>query len=168
MKKYVVGSTRHPFFKAAIATCIALLQAAPIASAADGDWLLHGRDAGEQRFSPLKSIDTSNVARLGLAWQADLDSTRGLEGTPIVERLNPMHIGKDVELQLKNDLTGEMEACKVYNAAIKECEQYSDNGSRELLESILKDEEAHVDWLEAQLDQVSQMGIQIYLSQQKS
>jgi bacterioferritin len=91
-----------------------------------------------------------------------------LEGTPIVERLNPLHIGKDVELQLKNDLTGEMDACKAYNAAIKECEQYSDNGSRELLESILKDEEAHVDWLEAQLDQITQMGIQIYLSQQKS
>jgi bacterioferritin len=44
--------------------------------------------------------------------------------------------------------------------------EVKDNGTREMLESILKDEEAHIDWIEAQLDQISQMGIQIYLSEQ--
>jgi bacterioferritin len=41
-----------------------------------------------------------------------------------------------------------------------------DNGTRELLESILKDEEDHIDWIEAQLDQIKQMGIRNYLVEQ--
>ncbi|CAN7305506.1 PQQ-dependent dehydrogenase, methanol/ethanol family [Phenylobacterium sp. LjRoot225] len=52
----------------------------------DQDWPLHGRDAGEQRFSPLQQVDAKTVSRLGVAWYADFDarSLRGVEGTPIV------------------------------------------------------------------------------------
>jgi glucose dehydrogenase len=56
-------------------------------AAADADtpnWLTHGRTYAEQRFSPLKSIDESNVAQLGLAWYYDLGTTRGVEATPLV------------------------------------------------------------------------------------
>ena len=60
----------------------------------------------------------------------------------------------------------EATAVKAYNKAIAQTVQLGDNGSRELLESILKDEEDHIDWLEAQLDQVKQMGVQNYLAQQ--
>jgi len=49
-----------------------------------GSWLAHGRTWDEQRFSPLTQIHRDNVARLGLAWEADMDSVRGLEATPIV------------------------------------------------------------------------------------
>jgi quinohemoprotein ethanol dehydrogenase len=49
-----------------------------------GDWLSHGRDYGEQRFSPLTQITAQNVGRLGLAFYTDLGSTRGLEATPLV------------------------------------------------------------------------------------
>src|SRR5262249_49801377 len=55
--------------------------------AADSDtqnWLTHGRTYSEQRFSPLKSIDASNVSGLGLAWYYDLGTTRGVEATPLV------------------------------------------------------------------------------------
>ena len=90
------------------------------------------------------------------------------EGKPQVAKLNPLHIGEDVEKQLKNDLTGETTAVKSYNDAIKEAVGYPDNGTRDLLESILKDEEVHIDWLEAQTDQIAQMGIQNYLARQKS
>ena len=89
-----------------------------------------------------------------------------LEGTPVVSQLNPMHIGADVETQIRNDQEAEIGAIKNYNAAVKLAVDVADNGSRELLESILKDEEAHLDWLEAQLDQVRQMGAPNYLSQQ--
>ena len=48
-----------------------------------GDWMSYGRTYGEQRFSPLAQINTGNVKDLGLAWYADLGSTRGIEGTPL-------------------------------------------------------------------------------------
>src|SRR5689334_5197338 len=53
------------------------------ATATAGDWLTHGRDYSETRFSPLKEINTSNVKSLGLAWSFDTETTRGLEATPI-------------------------------------------------------------------------------------
>ncbi len=89
-----------------------------------------------------------------------------LEGKPIVSNLNPMHIGADVEAQHKNDWAAEDGAIKAYNDGIRLAVEVGDNGTRELLESILRDEEAHIDWLEAQLDQIAQMGIQNYLVEQ--
>jgi len=89
-----------------------------------------------------------------------------LEGRPIVSNLNPLHIGADVEAQHRNDWEAENEAIRVYNEDIRLAVELGDNGSRELLESILVDEEAHIDWIEAQLDQISQMGIQNYLVEQ--
>jgi bacterioferritin len=89
-----------------------------------------------------------------------------LEGTPIVSKLNKINIGGDVETQHKNDWAAEEAAVKAYNEAIRLAVEVGDNGSRELFESILKDEEEHIDWIEAQLDQIKQMGIQTYLVEQ--
>ena len=89
-----------------------------------------------------------------------------LEGSPTVSRLNEIHIGDTVETQHSNDRASETEAIRGYNDAIRLAVEVGDNGTRELLESILKDEEAHIDWLEAQLDQIRQMGIQNYLVEQ--
>lgn len=89
-----------------------------------------------------------------------------LEGIPIVSNLNKMHIGAVVEKQHDNDRLAEEGAIKAYNEAIKLAVEAGDNGTRELLEAILKDEEDHIDWLEAQLDQIGQMGIQNYLALQ--
>jgi bacterioferritin len=91
-----------------------------------------------------------------------------LEGIPIVSQLKSIHIGANVSAQLKNDLAAETEAVKAYNDGIRLAVEAGDNGSRELLESILKDEEDHTDWLESQQDQIEQMGIQNYLSEQVS
>jgi bacterioferritin len=91
-----------------------------------------------------------------------------LEGLPVVSNLKALHIGATVEAQLKNDLAAEADAVQGYNAAIKLAVELGDNGTREMLDSILKDEEDHLDWLEAQHDQIAQMGIQIYLSEQRS
>jgi bacterioferritin len=89
-----------------------------------------------------------------------------LEGTPVVSNLNKMHIGDSVENQLKDDWDAENGAIQAYNTAIKQAVDLGDNGTRELLEDVLEDEEEHIDWLEAQLDQIKQMGIQVYLSEQ--
>jgi bacterioferritin len=89
-----------------------------------------------------------------------------LEGMPIVSNLNPMHIGDTVEKQLNNDWEAENGAIQAYNDAIKLATEVGDNGTRELLEDILEDEENHIDWIEAQLDQIKQMGIQVYLAEQ--
>jgi bacterioferritin len=91
-----------------------------------------------------------------------------LEGKPVVSNLNPMHIGEVVEAQLKNDWEAEHGAIQAYNDAIKLAVEVGDNGTREMLGGILKDEENHIDWIEAQLDQIKQMGIQVYLSEQIS
>lgn len=89
-----------------------------------------------------------------------------LDGIPIVSQLNKIAIGRDVEVQHKNDLALEMGALKSYNDAIAVAASAGDNGTREMLDSILKDEEQHVDQLESELEQIMQMGIQNYLSEQ--
>lgn len=91
-----------------------------------------------------------------------------LEGKPIVSNLNQIHIGPDVQTILTNDHGSEEGAIAEYNKAIRLCTEEADNGTREILEDILKDEEAHIDWIEAQLDQIEQMGIQNYLVEQLS
>ncbi|MCC6444079.1 MAG: bacterioferritin [Armatimonadetes bacterium] len=89
-----------------------------------------------------------------------------LNGVPIVSKLNDIHIGATVEAQIRNDLPAEYGAVKAYNEGVRQAVEAGDNGTRELLESILKDEEDHVDWLESQIDQIDQMGIQNYLTEQ--
>lgn len=89
-----------------------------------------------------------------------------LEGRPLVGTLNKIHIGDTVEAHHQNDLESELGAIKAYNEAIKICVELGDNGTREMLESILKDEEDHLDWLEAQLDQIAQLGVPAYLAEQ--
>jgi bacterioferritin len=86
-----------------------------------------------------------------------------LEGLPVVSKLKDMNIGATVEAQLKNDWEAEAGAIKAYNDGIRLCLELGDNGSRDLIDSNLVDEEAHLDWLESQLDQIKQMGLQNYL-----
>lgn len=89
-----------------------------------------------------------------------------LEGRPTVSKLNPVHIGAKVDEQIQNDLESEREAVRAYNEAIRLADEVSDAATRELLESILGDEDRHLDWLEEQLDQIEQMGLGLYLSTQ--
>jgi len=97
-----------------------------------------------------------------------IDRILFLGGNPVVSNLNKMHIGEAVEKQIRSDWTAEQGAITAYNETIKLCVEEADNGSRELLEAILKDEEAHIDWIEAQIDQIDQMGVQNYLALQVS
>lgn len=89
-----------------------------------------------------------------------------LDGLPIVNNLKKINIGADIESQFENDLQAELTAVKGYNDGIHLAYDLGDNGSRELMDSILTDEEEHVDWLEAQQAQIKVMGLQAYLVEQ--
>ena len=89
-----------------------------------------------------------------------------LEGSPTVSTLRTMAIGGDVLGQHTNDLAAELRAVQAYNAGIWLAGEVDDHGTRELLDAILQNEEEHVDWLETQLDQIKQIGLQNYLAEQ--
>ncbi len=89
-----------------------------------------------------------------------------LEGQPIVSKLNMIAIGSEVPEMHRFDLGAEQGAVKGYNETIRLAAEVQDNGTRELLDSILVDEEGHVDEIEAQLDQINQVGVQNYLAEQ--
>ena len=87
-----------------------------------------------------------------------------LEGAPIVSDLKALHIGVEVPKMFANDHDAEAGAIKSYNAAIVLAGELKDYATREVLESILKDEDGHIDEIEAILDQIGQMGLQVFLS----
>jgi bacterioferritin len=89
-----------------------------------------------------------------------------LDGTPNLTELNRLNVGQNVKAQLENDLKLEIGAVGMYNEAIKVARDEGDNASRELFERLLKDEEQHVDWLEAQVWQIQEVGYERYLSRQ--
>jgi len=89
-----------------------------------------------------------------------------LDGIPIVSELNKIHIGSEVPKMHVNDHAAETAAIRGYNESIRLAVEVGDNGTRELLESILKEEEEHIDLIETQIDQIAQMGAQNYLMEQ--
>ena len=89
-----------------------------------------------------------------------------LDGTPNMSDYFKINIGQTVKAQLQNDCQLEYDAVKRLNDGIATCVKLGDNGSREILEKILRDEEEHIDWLEGQLHSIDEMGIENYLAQQ--
>ena len=89
-----------------------------------------------------------------------------LEGVPNMQRYFSVKVGEDAVEQHKLDLELEYDAVKRLNEGIAICRDKGDNGTRELLEMILKDEEEGIDWLEAQLYLVETIGKESYLSEQ--
>ena len=75
-------------------------------------------------------------------------------------------IGNNVKQQLESDLALEIAALQVLSPGVKLCLELGDTGSRELLEHIIVDEERHVDWIEAQLHKIDELGYENYLSEQ--
>ena len=89
-----------------------------------------------------------------------------LDGTPSMTELMQLSVGQNVREQLESDLKLELGAVVQYNQAVATARDAGDNASRELFERLVKDEEEHVDWLEAQLHQIKEIGYERYLSQQ--
>lgn len=119
------------------------------------DWGYNGLGA----LTKKRSIDEMKHA------EALIERLLFLEGTPSIH-LDALNIGSSVRDQLQNDLALEIGAVASYNHAIRVAEEAGDNTSRALFEHHLKDEEGHVDFLEAQLHLVSEIGYEGYLAQQ--
>lgn len=91
-----------------------------------------------------------------------------LDGAPNLTKPLQLTVGKNVKEQLESDLNLEVGAVAMYNRSAELARQEGDNASRELFERLLKDEEEHVDWLEAQVHQMKELGYERYLTQQIS
>lgn len=89
-----------------------------------------------------------------------------LGGLPNLQRLGKVNVGENVPEMFRLDLQVELDSVKTLNEGIALCRNLGDNGSRELLEKILVDSEEHVDWIEAQLELMKQLGDANYLAQQ--
>ncbi len=89
-----------------------------------------------------------------------------LEGLPNLQRIGKLMIGQTVPEMIRNDLAFEQQAIPTLNRALATCRDAGDHGTEELLRNILVSEEEHADWLEAQMELMSQLGEQNYLSQQ--
>jgi bacterioferritin len=89
-----------------------------------------------------------------------------LDATPNMTETMQLSIGRNVKEQLEADLKLEINAVQMYNRFVQIARDAADNASRELFELLLKDEEGHVDWIEAQLHQIKEIGYERYLSQQ--
>jgi bacterioferritin len=89
-----------------------------------------------------------------------------LDATPSLTEPMQLTVGQNVQAQIESDLKLEINAVAMYNRAIRVSVDEGDNASRDLFERLLKDEEEHVDWLEAQLHQIKEIGYERFLSQQ--
>jgi bacterioferritin len=90
-----------------------------------------------------------------------------LDGAPSMEPL-ALTVGQNVKGMIESDLKLELGAVVLYNEAVRIATDEKDNGSRDLFVKLLKDEEEHVDWLEAQLHQIAELGYERYLATQTS
>ena len=95
-----------------------------------------------------------------------IDRILYLDGRPIMDKYMKINVGSTVPAMHQFDLEVEKDAVARLNPGIELCRGKGDNGSRLLLEKILAQEEEHIDWLEAQLTQIKEMGLQNYLAQQ--
>jgi bacterioferritin len=89
-----------------------------------------------------------------------------LDGTPNLTEPMKLEVGLHVKQQLERQLRLELDAVASYNKSIAVCQHEGDNASRNLFEKMLHDEEGHVDWLEAQLHQIQELGYERYLAEQ--
>ena len=127
-------------------------------------YFVHAEECGDWGFEVLhETIEKRSIGEMKHAEKL-ISRILFLEGTPTVDKLNKMHIADSVPGMLENDRKAEMEAIKNYNEAIKLASELLDNGTKELLDGILKDEESHLDYIEEQLDQIEQMGLEHYLT----
>lgn len=130
-----------------------------------------------QYFLDARMLDNWGYERLGAKFRHEsIDEMKDadalierilyLDGLPNLQTLDKLHIGEDIPEKLEAALDLERKAIERLNAGIAKAVELGDNGTRELLASILTGEEGHADWLEAQLTLIDQVGAAHYQAQQ--
>lgn len=89
-----------------------------------------------------------------------------LEGVPNVQRLNTVHVGETVPEQFKLDLKAEQEMLTILSDGVVHCAKVSDFTTRHMFEDMVKDVDAHIDWIETQIETIKQIGLENYLAEQ--
>jgi bacterioferritin len=89
-----------------------------------------------------------------------------LEGIPKVRQKSIVHLGETVPQQLQFDLKSEQDMLTLLNEGVLHCTKVADFTTRHMLEDMAKDVDAHIDWIETQMDTINQAGIENYLAEQ--
>lgn len=129
-------------------------------------YILHGEMCGDWGYEKLHDLIEKRAIQEMKHAEKLIERILFLEGTPIVSELNKINIGDSVLKQLQKDQVAEQEAIQEYNDAVALVTSLGDNGTKMLLESILSDEEEHIDLIEVQLSMIEQMGLENYLNLQ--
>jgi len=129
-------------------------------------YFIHARMCMNWRYQRLAELVRKESIEEMRHAQEVIDRILYFDGQPNMQKYMKIDVGKTVHEQFQNDLQLEYDAVSRLNAGIEQARAKGDNGTRSLLEKILADEEEHIDWLEAQLQQIQDMGVQNYLAQQ--
>lgn len=128
-------------------------------------------------FLHARMLDSFGLSRLGkVFYDLSIDEMRDadaliqrillFDGHPNVQRLGPITVGETAEEMLVLALDSERRAVAQFNASAKDCHDLGDHGTAAVFEEMVRDEEKHVDWFEAQLGAIQQVGVQQYLARQ--
>ena len=129
-------------------------------------YFLHARMCGNWGYAKLAAHMRKESIEEMMHAQEVIDRILYLGGVPNVQRLGKINIGETVREMMDCDLAVENEAIPRLNTGLEKCRELGDNGTRLLLEKILAAEEEHVDWIEAQIELMAQLGEPNYLAQQ--
>ena len=129
-------------------------------------YFIHARMCQNWRYMRLAEFIRKEAVEEMKHAQKVIDRILYFEGAPNMQKYMKINVGHGVAEQLKFDLELEYQAVARLNKGIEIVRAQGDNGTRALLEEILTDEEEHVDWLEAQLGMIKEMGVENYLAQQ--
>jgi bacterioferritin len=135
--------------------------------------LRHELTAVNQYWLHYRIFDNWGYLELARKWRAEsIEEMRHvdaiiarilfLDGFPNMQTLDSLRIGKTVEDIIRSDLAAELDARALYLDAAQYCDTVNDRVSMNLFEQITKDEEAHIDFLETQLELIKQVGAQLY------
>jgi bacterioferritin len=129
-------------------------------------YFIHARMCENWRYKRLSDVTyKESIGEMKHA-QAIIDRILYFDGAPNMQKYMKISVAGSVKQMHEYDLELEKDAVERLNKGIELARAKGDNGTRALLEEILKSEEEHIDWIEAQLHQIKEIGVENYLAQQ--